>query len=185
MYQYLPDKALFLLAIIFVAPVSAEVYRSVDEHGNVSFSSEATKGAEPVKLRPLSVYGAPAIKPSSHKNISVSSAEAAGYESVEIISPKADETLRDNPGNITVTVGSQPALDRKQGHRFQFFLDGKPFDKPQAGSTKAFTNVDRGEHRVEVAIVDSKGREIARSQATRFFLHRQTIFNPARRSGTN
>jgi hypothetical protein len=184
MYQYPSFRTLFLLAVVCTTSASAEVYRSIDEHGNVTFTNQPTQGAEPVQLKPLSVYEAPTVKPASNKNIA-DSTKVPAYESVEIISPKADETLRDNTGNVTVTAGSKPALDSRLGHRFQFYLNGKPVDKPQAAVTKTFPNVDRGEHRVEVAIVDSKGRELARSQAVRFFLHRQTIFSPVRGGGAN
>jgi len=184
MYLYSSTRSLLLLAILFLTPASAEVYRSIDEYGNVSFSNKAEKGAEPVKLRPLSVYDAPTVKPASNNN-NDDSDNASGYESVEIVAPKAEETVRDNPGNVTATVSSKPTLDRNSGHRFQFFLDGKAIDKPQIAATKVFTNVDRGEHRVEVAIVAGKGHELVRSKAIRFFLHRQTIFNPARKGAAN
>ncbi len=170
------------LALVCTTSVSAEVYRIVDEHGNVTFTNQAISGAEPVQLKPLSVYSAPVVK--SAAKISVADPDKAQvYESVEIISPRPEETVRDNPGNVAVTVSSKPSLDSRKGHKYQFFLDGKAVGKPQTAATKTLSNVDRGEHRLEVAVVDAKGRELARSKTVRFFLHRQTVFNPARRGG--
>lgn len=170
------------LVLVCTTTVSAEVYRIVDEHGNVTFTNEAISGAEPVQLKPLSVYSAPVVNSSA--KISVADADKAqAYESVEIISPRPEETVRDNPGNVPVTVSSKPSLNSSKGHKYQFFLDGKPVGKPQTVATKTLSNVDRGEHLVEVAVVDARGKELARSQPTRFFLHRQTVFNPARSGG--
>ena len=180
MYKNLTTRAIFFLAIVCAAPVTAEVYRTIDENGNVTFSNLPTKGAERVQLKPLSVYSAPVVKAVSNKTISVPDDKASHYESVEILSPKAEETLRSNPGNITIVAGSKPALDSKSGHRFQFFLDGKPIGKPQSAETMTINAVDRGEHKVAVAIVDAKGKQLLRSKESVFFLHRQTVFNPAR-----
>jgi len=179
MRQHHLTGALLLTATLLAGSVSAEIYRSVDEHGNVTFTNQPVKGAEPVQLKPLSVYGAPRIKSIADSKAVVDKAPA--YRSVTIIAPRPDETVRDNPGNVTVKAGSDPALNQGAGHRFQFFLDGKPVGDPQTAPTKTFANVDRGEHRVAVAVVDSRGKTIVRSEPVRFFLHRQTIFNPARR----
>lgn len=179
MRQYHTAGAMLLLTIVYATSVSAAVYRSVDEQGNVTYTNQAGNGAEPVKLKPLSVYEAPDLK-SATDNDADKSSDAISYKSVAIISPQADETIRDNAGNITVTASSEPALFHQEGHKFQFFLDGKPLGKPQAIATKALSSVDRGEHQVAVAVVDANGKQLMRSKATRFFLHRQTIFNPAR-----
>ncbi|WP_207891769.1 DUF4124 domain-containing protein [Thiogranum longum] len=176
--------SVMLLVLACTTSVSAEVYRSVDQHGNVTFTNQATPGAEPVQLKPLSVYGAPVLK-TDVKSTASEEDKTQGYESVEIISPLPDETVRDNPGNVAVTVSSKPPLDSREGHRYQFILDGQAVDKPQTATTKVLTGVDRGEHQIEVTVVDAKGRELARSSATRFFLHRQTIFNPARSGGAS
>jgi hypothetical protein len=183
MRQFNPAGATLLLAIVLATPAVAEVYRSVDAQGNVTYTNEAAEGAERVELKPLSVYGAPDLKSTIDKNIDTSS-DTSKYKSVSIISPKVDETIRDNPGNVTVTAGSDPVLNSKAGHQYQFFLDGKAFGEPQVAAAKVFPNVDRGEHKAGVAIVDVNGKQLARSESTRFFLKRQTIHNPARQAPT-
>ena len=180
MRQYHPSSAMLLLALACTMPASAEVYRSVDKQGNVTYTNQAADGAEPVQLKPLSVYDAPDLK-SADENIAGDSSDASIYKSIAITSPQADETLRDNSGNVTVTASSEPALDSKAGDRYLFFLDGKAYGKPQVAATKALVEVDRGEHQVGVAVVDASGKQLMRSKPTRFFLHRQTIFNPARK----
>jgi hypothetical protein len=100
------------------------------------------------------------------------------YQQLEITAPTPDETLRDNTGDVTVSVALQPDLDAAAGHRLQFLLDGKPQGKPSDSSHARFPNVPRGTHTVEVAVVDASGHELKRSTGVRFHLHRQSVNFP-------
>ncbi len=170
---------LVLAATLLALPATAAIYRSVDAEGNVTYTNQPDKNAEPVELKPLSVYDAP--PPRRVTNSRQPDPQTTTYRSVKILSPQPEQTVRSNPGDVTVQAGTEPELDQRAGHRYQFFLDGQPMGEPGTQNTMTFRNVDRGEHRVSVAVVDSRGKPIAKSDAVRFFLHRQTIFNPARR----
>ena len=94
------------------------------------------------------------------------------------MTPGQDETLRDNTGNVAVSVAIKPALNKAAGDRIQFFLDGQTEGEPKITDRTVIQGLDRGAHTVEVAVVDSTGKELLRSPATRFYLHRQSVNFP-------
>ena len=99
-----------------------------------------------------------------------------GYQKLEIISPADDETVRENAGNVNVTVGLIPNLRVDLGHRLVLFVDGP--QRFQAVSTSPqfqFTNLDRGTYTLRAAVVDPKGKEIASSKPSTFHLLRVSI----------
>ena len=156
--------------------VIAAVYKSVDADGNVVYTDEPVGNARPVDLPPLSTIPPPkAFTPPA--DIAEQDA-ATGYEKLQVVSPEQDATLRDNTGNVAVSVAAEPALDLKAGHRVQFYLDGQTAGDPGNSLKKVFQNVDRGAHTVEAAIVDQSGTELIRSAGTRFYLHRQSVNFP-------
>ena len=51
-------------------------------------------------------------------------------------------------------------------------MDGSPREEPQTGTSWALTNVFRGSHTIEVAVVDEKGKQLAVSEAITVFVFR-------------
>ena len=94
---------LFIVLWLGSAVVFAnEVYRSVDESGRIIFSDEPSEGAERIEIRkPQS------IRPLSNGKFNYTppaAATAPVYNAVEITAPKHDEAIRENTGNIAVSV---------------------------------------------------------------------------------
>ena len=173
-------SAVFVLFLgLISASANGGIYQSVDSQGNVVFSDNPSADAEPVKLPQLPTYSAP-----SYKSVASDSSETDQedqqnpYKSLTIVQPEQEGTVRDNPGNVLVTTVSDPRL--RSNDRLQFYLDGLPTGEPVKTPQAVLSNVPRGEHRVEVAIVDNSGSELIRSSSTTFYLHRQTINSPAR-----
>ncbi len=158
--------------------VSAAVYRTVDPEGNVIFTDQPASGAEEVELPPVPTYQAPRYRPPASRPDDAASPPAPGYRKFAVVSPAPDETVRDNPGNVTVVLAIEPDLDKAAGDRIQIYLDGKPVGKPTTSLQAVLSNVDRGEHRVSAAIVDRNKKTIRRTEPVRFFLHRQSRLFP-------
>jgi hypothetical protein len=160
------------------------IYQSVDSQGNVTFSDNPGVDAKPVKLPPLPTYSAPRYPSASADAGDAEQDQPQNpYKSLAIIEPEQEGTVRDNPGNVSVTTVSEPNL--RSSDRLQFYLDGEPAGAPVTTPQVVLSNVPRGEHQVEVAIVDNKGSELIRSSSITFFLHRQTIYSPARPAPAN
>lgn len=164
-----------LLPLLLALPltVSAEVFRTVDEHGNVTFSDQPSKNAERVKLPPVPTYSAPPAPP-----ITAGAPEQSDpddiYKSMRITSPENDAAVRENSGNLTVSLALQPGLSNAQGHRIQVYLNGSPVGEPGATTNFSLTNLDRGTHTLNAAVLDGKGRTLIESDIVTFHMMRVT-----------
>ncbi len=167
-------------ALLWVSAPSvwAAVYKSVDEHGNVVYTDDPVGHGEPLKLPPLSTVPAPKYGATRATAPRERAATAADYEAVRIVAPQADETLRDNTGNVTIKALVQPPLQVAAGDRLQFFLDDQPFGEPSVSAQTLIPNLDRGTHTVSVAVISASGQPTQRSESVRFYLHRQSINFP-------
>lgn len=160
---------LLIIAALFATSIGAEVYRSVDEDGNVVFTDKPGPDSELIQVDKLPTVKSPARKfeytPPKKKPGPV-------YSDVSIVSPANDEAIRDNAGNVTVNVATTPAL-RPQDSLY-LYLDGQEIELGKA-SAKAFSGLDRGTHQLRAVVKDNNGRIQHSSTSTTFHLLRSTV----------
>jgi hypothetical protein len=168
-------QAMRLIVLISLLSLSgapaAEVYKWVDEEGNIVYSDQPRPGAEELENLEIQTYRAPRerrLEPEPEPLAPVK------YESIGIVSPANDATIRDNSGNISVSVALTPPLMVERGHRLSFRLNGQAPGEPQTGTTFQFQNVDRGTHTLSVAVVDASGAVVGSSDGVVVHLHRAT-----------
>ncbi|MDZ7736624.1 MAG: hypothetical protein U5P41_11375 [Gammaproteobacteria bacterium] len=97
------------------------------------------------------------------------------YDSIAIVSPEDDTAIRENSGQVSVSVSVQPALS--EAHQIVLYMDGTEAARSRSPIFQ-FSNVDRGTHTLAAAIVGSDGNEIIRSDSISFTLHRHSVQNP-------
>jgi hypothetical protein len=164
------------------APAAAQIYRTVDADGNVVFTDVPPRPgetAEKVELSGGSTFTPPPDPEPTESRLRWSSTDtdeqvtadtmATVYETVEVVSPGNDETVRENSGNITIAVRVVPEL--RPGHRVQLELDGQPLQTSQT-PTFQLQHVDRGTHQVQVHVLDQAGAVIRSSDPSTFHLLR-------------
>lgn len=171
-----------LLALSLIAalglPAQAEIYRTVDENGNVVFTDipprEDDENAEQIIIENPNSFAVEEAVPNADAWIvepEEGETEEAPfrYEALDIVSPADDEPVRENAGNITVVTNLSPRLQR--GHVARLLMDGSV---AQEGSQASFdlANVDRGTHTIAVEIVDENGRVLIRSDQSTFHMLR-------------
>ena len=162
-------KLLFLLLILPFCLYAETVYKSVDEQGNVIFTDKPSEGAEAIEIKKAQSVKLPDIPPASDKTSSGEKQKKGQKRILAITSPKNDETIHHNEGSVTVTANVDPEL--KENEQLALYMDGK---KVLSGkSSQFFLNyVDRGTHKLAVAIVSAEGKEISRSDTIEFHLRR-------------
>ena len=88
-----------------------------------------------------------------------------------ITSPEHDLAIRNNSGNVTVTVATQPGLVGND--ELVLILDGKEIVLGKA-TAKAFNAMNRGSHQLRAIIRDGSGRILQSSQSVTFHLLRHS-----------
>lgn len=155
--------------------LSAQVYKHVDEEGNVTYSdAPQKKGDKPVSLpEPTTIKIQPAPKLSiGEGDVKPVQDKSINYDSVEIVSPANDESIRSNSGDITIQISSSPALQRN--HLYVVLIDGNKAQESAAGSV-TLTNLDRGSHTVLIQIQDENEKTLATSSPITFHLLRASV----------
>lgn len=173
----------FFLATV-AAPLAAQVYKVVDEDGNVTYTDQAPMdGSSPVELRPISVIEAPTYEKASKeedmdedgKEMSLSYLRK-NFKDFAIVSPQPEESVWRPDGPIPIAWSTQYAL--QDGMQVVIYLDGKR----HIATTQQMIgvpNMDRGEHSVKAELRDSKNRIIATAAPVVFFVRQPGLFNRA------
>ncbi|OEY66580.1 DUF4124 domain-containing protein [Marinobacter sp. X15-166B] len=164
-----------LLALVSVS-VHAEVYRSVDAQGNVTYSDEPTKNAKVVNVKPVTTITLP--KPETVSEVLQSPPPRgdapAAYKRVSFSAPNDQDAFHSGSGDVEFVVSSDPAL--RPGHKYEVQLDGQPVGQSTTGSVTV-RNVYRGTHRADVHIVDRQGLRVMSGDSISFTVHRPTVNN--------
>ncbi|MDX1593506.1 MAG: DUF4124 domain-containing protein [Gammaproteobacteria bacterium] len=155
------------------------VYRWIDADGSVQYGDSPPRGsgAEEVELPELSTYAPPpAPEPPAPVDEAVEAEEKGGneprrYRYLAITQPFDGQTIRTDDGRIHVAVDLRPALQESAGHRLVAVVDGRRI--PGDGS-RIPVRVPRGSHRLQVAVIDSEGRVVARSPRIAFDVRPKT-----------
>ena len=172
--------ALFLmLTLPLLAFAQGKVFQHVDEQGNVTFSDQPSQGAEVIKVDPVQTFSAPTSNTPEELAPEKKIATAESYTSIKMLKPQPDETLWNNPGNMTVDIELIPPL--RAGDKIIVKLDGNPIQESTKNTTFQLTNIERGEHTVSAEVLDANGNSLLSTPATTFFLHQASTNMPSRR----
>ena len=171
--------SLAVIALAFLGPVSvsAEIFRTVDENGNVVFSDvppSPDQTSESVSVDPVNTFEAPAVSaPPANASADEEVPEVESYNSLTILAPANDETVRENAGNVTVAVALNPSL--RAGDRLVLYMDGKQSQVRAQGTSFRLENVDRGTHTIGVRVLDDAGNVAAEAPTSTFTLQRVSV----------
>ena len=166
------------MLILLAATAQAEVYKSINASGEVIYSDVPSRGAERIEMPALPTYTPVPLPVPAAPADSAGPADDATYNSFSITRPLDDETIRSNNGSVNLSVSLDPGLQIEQGHRIQFFLDGKPQGKPVARMSASLQNVDRGTHSVSAAVIDESGDAVINALPVTIHIMRASILNP-------
>ncbi len=166
-------QAAAILLLATALPALGDIYSYTDAEGNRVFTDRPTGQAmEEVQLKPSNSMAAQPT-PAPRVVQPPKPQEATIRYQLQILSPAADEAIRNNAGSVSVTVQAEPAL--QPGHAYQVLLDGQPFGAPGEETTFELSNVDRGTHQLAVAVVDAQERVLQQSESLSFHLIRTSL----------
>lgn len=147
------------------------IYRSVDSAGNPVFSDTPTEGAEEIHLKEIQTISLPPV-PLSSAPRQQAAPGATAYTSVAITSPQNDAAIRDNAGNLNISVEIKPQLF--PSHTLSLYLDGQEVKSSQT-TTFNLENLDRGTHQLRAVIKNQAGEILSSSPSVSFHMLRASV----------
>jgi hypothetical protein len=177
-------KCLIALIALFPAAVSAApVWTWVDEQGRRHYSDREVPGAVQFEVGETQTFSGSALSLGSPAT--TAPPETAGddpaaalYTVLDIVRPEPEETLRNIEGNLIVELATYPALSAE--HRIDLILDGQRRNLNARALRFPVPEVFRGEHTLQVVIIDQAGAVVQRSSMVRFFVQQTSaILSPA------
>ena len=168
-------RAIFLaIGLLAASAVVADVaYRWVDENGVAHYSDRPREGAELVVLPAANTTSVRRYEQApTEATAETETAAPARYDSFEISTPGAEETLWNIEGNLSVSLSVSPAL--KPGHQVRVYFNSR---EPQIvpGLSFSIQEVHRGVHTIQAEIIDDTGKLVTRSKHNRFYVQQNTV----------
>lgn len=164
-----------LLACLLALPAAAEVFTYVDAQGNRVYTDHPGSGS--AKRVPLATSNRMSAKPGGAAPVisdkKTDTTPLFHYDMLRILVPEPDATVRNNAGELIVSVTSEPGL--QHGHRYRLLLDGQPTAEPGPSPVFALNNIDRGSHNLSVEILDGQGRTVERTANQPFHMLRISL----------
>ncbi len=169
---------LFLILFISLPLFAKDAYKWTNADGVVIYSDTYQEGAERIRVRDSKSASS---KPSSEGGQTQSAGQAAdagavSYESLEIVQPENDATVRSNEGTIAVGLALSPGL--AEGHSIKVLVDGSEMPGEVKGTQFSLSNLNRGTHSLETRVVDADGNVMITSNRINFHLRQASINTP-------
>lgn len=156
------------LLLLTALPAAAQIYRYTDANGNPAYSDRPPAGVQgqAVELAPLNRIAPPrpTLAPASEPE-RLPPASAATYSTLELNGIPNGGVVRANNGTVNVEVRLQPPLHST--HRLRLLLDDQPYGPPGTAPSLQLLNLDRGEHRLAVQVLD--GEQVVQQSPTLTF----------------
>lgn len=172
-------RTTLVLLGLFVSACAAaeEAYVWTDEDGVVHYSDRPAPGARRIELAQPNTGRSPAPPRADAAADTAAGDEAASdaapvrYESLDVASPGAEETLWNIDGVLNVSLALSPPL--QPGHRVRVYFDGNP--RIVQGTSFQLQEVWRGVHNLQAEVLDETGRLLIRSRTNRFYVQQSTV----------
>jgi len=185
--KLMTHKTLLLILIalalaISVGPTTAQVYKVVDEDGNVTYTDKPPKdGSKPIELAPISVIEAPTYEKAPEKGTEGEDGKEMSlkdlrkqYRDFAIVSPQSEETVW-HPEQAT-TVAWNVGNQLQEGMQVTISVNGQTQPSTTERSIPV-PGLDRGEHTITAVLKDARNRTIATAEPVVFFVRRPNLYN--------
>lgn len=176
---------LFVVAFLLStgAAWAADVWKIVDEDGNVVYTDQPPKdGSPPMKLPELSIIKTDIQVYQTPNDGSNAAGDEGGqaltsgelrrlYRDFRIYRPLAGETFWGTANTVVVTWGSKTPLTPDLNVRL--FVDGKAQQAPASGGVSL--TLERGEHKVFAELRNARNRRIIKTATVTFFVKQNSV----------
>ena len=176
---FLMSLMTFFLAVA-VSPLTAEVYKTVDKDGNVTYTdTPPPDGSQPIDLPPISVIEAPVYETGSKQTDEGEEKELSlrelrkNYKDFAIVAPQQEESVWHPETPITVTWNTK--FNLQEGMMMTLFVDGVQQESTTVRSIPV-SDLERGEHTLRAELRDAKNRKVASADPITFFVKKPNLY---------
>jgi hypothetical protein len=154
------------------AAMAADVYMSRDANGNVVFSDKPSANAEKHNVRELPSVPA-FVPPPQVQQPARASEPAFNYTSLTIVTPQSGHTLATGyAGNVEVSGILSPGLRESDT---LILMDNGVAVREGRQTAFQLTNLDRGEHQLQMVVKDKDGITLISSNLVKLFVQRSSV----------
>ncbi len=178
------------LMLAYTPDIFSEVYKTVDEDGNVVYTDQSpSPGAEPLELPGLSVISPqlPSVRTPAARQTPVRPKPGDGTGEVKLSLGDLKRGYRDfaivSPIQDQVFVGAEDAIswvswqtryELREGMTVTVYLNGQA-QTPTTATTIELGWLARGTHEVYAVLTDARNRQIASTDPVSFHVRRNSI----------
>ncbi len=181
---------------MFIASISianAGVYKGVSSDGEVVYSDVPFRASAEFIAPPIAVLEMPdvildkvlteeAVKAKKTEADKMAAAQAETgkkeilrqaeypYTKFYIKSPKDKQSIWNNP-ELAVSLHLTPSLNNVKKHKIWLLLDGEPLVKNSISMSIPTGRLDRGEHKLQAQVRDSKGKLLIKTKTIVVYIH--------------
>jgi hypothetical protein len=169
--------SLLLTTLLFVFTVEAELYKGLDNEGNIVYSDKPFDNAKKFTPPSLTIFDAPKLKANKEANKKDDKEEKIAevkYTDFGIVSPADNQTLWNDP-NPTVSLKLKPALNTAAGHTIWLLINDQPLIKNSQSLSLHIGHTDRGANQLQAQVRDKDGKIIARTRTIVIHVKRAVI----------
>ena len=181
-------KSLLLIFLASISPANAGVYKGVSSDGEVVYSDVPFRASAEFKAPPIAVLEMPdvildkVLSEETAKADKVAAAQAKAdkkeilkqaeylYTKFHIKSPKDKQSIWNNP-ELAVSLHLTPSLNNVKKHKIWLLLDGEPLVKNSISVSIPTGRLDRGEHKLQAQVRDSKGKLLIKTKTIVVYIH--------------
>ncbi|WP_246840866.1 DUF4124 domain-containing protein [Hahella sp. CCB-MM4] len=160
-----------MASLIASQPLSAEIYRWVDDQGNVEYSDQPRDGATKIEVQDPATISLPKLSNLPATTSGEDTPPPLQYKRLQITFPENGSAFHSGDGNITVLTEVSP--DLLPNHSLRLTMDGSVMGTTKAGFF-TLTNIDRGTHVLQLDIIDNSS-VVQSGPSVTFTIHRPSV----------
>ncbi|NRD71681.1 DUF4124 domain-containing protein [Shewanella sp. VB17] len=164
-----------ILLLTFTMMSHATVYKWIDKDGKIHYSDKPIPNSKTVQFKDNTQNQITLQLPVANSAETTEHNISTDYK-LSITSPREEETIRNNEGNITIIAIISPDLAPK--HVLVLLMDGIIVGPAQNTPIFNLKNVNRGEHSFIIKAIAQNGKQLASTPPRKVYLHRTRVNYP-------
>ncbi len=164
----LKSFALLILVAGLATPhfIHAEVYKSVDKKGRVIYTDKPTPNSEKVEIKEANTIKSATVPDINDEEPPITLFE---YQQLAITHPANKDIIPNGLVPFDISLNLRPKLQPE--HQLQLLIDGQ-LHSTSLNNTFRVNSINRGQHKLQVYILDASGNRLKQSEVIEVFAYR-------------